>query len=541
MNSCEYYTKDKSIPITKSKILSSENFLSIVFNNIDGNAANFDAFTADLCQYKHQFSIIVIAETNISDAHQNLYQIEGYKSEYLSKFSNKRKGSGLGIYICNQYQFHKIDQLCHCSENLESIFIEITNTEQPITIGVLYHPPNGKLSEFISELEALLRILPQNNVWITGDFNINLLQPKTRTQFEQLIYSYNFVLTISTAAHERNLSPTLIDNILTNSEGSLVKSGILESRTFNHYPIFNFVDSQTKPQSNCKKQLPTYDFCESNIDKFIMHLSDEVSKTRYDYNSEEDFSKFATLVYSKAEEHFRIYANNNGFSKSCRNRLLNPWITSGLINSIHRKCVYYEKWKKSCNKSQKSGNDELYLRYKNYRQKLRKIIKSAKKAYYSKQFENANGNLKKTWNLINSLRGKQSKSNTTSFIVGSKTVENAQDVSNEFNKFFNSIAKKMNAKAFSSELSTPIDSKGFREYLNNGDKITSSMFMEDCSETEIEEIIMNLENDKASDIAIRVLKKCSKYISEHLMKFFNSFMTNGSFPTILIILLSSVQ
>ena len=113
------------------------------------------------------------------------------------------------------------------------------------------------------------------------------------------------------------------------------------------------------------------------------------------------------------------------------------------------KCVYYEKWKKSCNKSQKSGNDELYLRYKNYRQKLRKLIKSAKKAYYSKQFENANGNLKKTRNLINSLRGKQSKSYTTSFIVGSKTVENAQDVSNEFNKFFDSIAKKMNAKAFS--------------------------------------------------------------------------------------------
>ena len=82
---------------------------------------------------------------------------------------------------------------------------------------------------------------------------------------------------------------------------------------------------------------------------------------------------------------------------------------------------------------------------------------------------------------------------------------------NEFNKFFNSIAKKMNAKAFSSELSTAIDSKGFRKYLNNGDKITSSMFLQDCSETEIEETIMNLENDEV----------------------FNCFMTNGSLPTIL--------
>ena len=41
-NSCEYCSKDKFILITKSKILLSENFLSIVFNNIDGNTTNFD-------------------------------------------------------------------------------------------------------------------------------------------------------------------------------------------------------------------------------------------------------------------------------------------------------------------------------------------------------------------------------------------------------------------------------------------------------------------------------------------------------------------
>ena len=75
--------------------------MSVVFNNIDGNASNFDHFVADLSQYRERFDVIAVAETNVSAEHKDLYQIRNYSSEYNSKAYGKNKGSGLAIYISN--------------------------------------------------------------------------------------------------------------------------------------------------------------------------------------------------------------------------------------------------------------------------------------------------------------------------------------------------------------------------------------------------------------------------------------------------------
>ena len=49
------------------------------------------------------------------------------------------------------------------------------------------------------------------------------------------------------------------------------------------------------------------------------------------------------------------------------------------------------------------------------------------------------------------------------------------------------------------------------------------------STTSVDEIIRNFKNDKASDISIFVLKKCSGFISGKLNRFINSFMNDGCF------------
>ena len=81
-----------------------------------------------------------------------MYSICNYKSEYNSKIHDKKKGSGLGLYIHENFQSNRIEKFCQCSSNLESLFIEITNTEQPLTVGVCYRPPNGDLSNSIMKL-----------------------------------------------------------------------------------------------------------------------------------------------------------------------------------------------------------------------------------------------------------------------------------------------------------------------------------------------------------------------------------------------------
>ena len=136
------------------------------------------------------------------------------------------------------------------------------------------------------------------------------------------------------------------------------------------------------------------------------------------------------------------------FIKSSRNRLVNPWITNGLISSINYKNFLYENWKKSKNKKNRLGDSELYEKYKSYRKKLRILVKCAESKFYSEKFDKCNGNSKKTWELINELRGKSvSKTNHSNYVVQGKLVKERRIIADEFNKYFTSLAHNLNENA----------------------------------------------------------------------------------------------
>ena len=89
---------------------------------------------------------------------------------------------------------------------------------------------------------------------------------------------------------------------------------------------------------------------------------------------------------------------------------VNPWNSESIIKSIKTKHKLYKGWKNSINKKDTNGDPVKYSLYKNYRKSLKYIIKNVKKQYYGKQFDESKGNIKKTWNLINALRGKHKES-----------------------------------------------------------------------------------------------------------------------------------
>ena len=49
--------------------------------------------------------------------------------------------------------------------------------------------------------------------------------------------------------------------------------------------------------------------------------------------------------------------------------------------------------------------------------------------------------MRKTWELINELRGKQKKNISSCFKIDSKLVEDKREIADGFNEFFSSIAK----------------------------------------------------------------------------------------------------
>ena len=90
-----------------------------------------------------------------------------------------------------------------------------------------------------------------------------------------------------------------------------------------------------------------------------------------------------------------------------RNSITNPWITKGLINSVAKKARLYFDWhetKTAENPDGDPGKQYIYKEYKNY---LKQAIKAAKAKYYAEKFDKFSNNSKKTWQVINELRGKK--------------------------------------------------------------------------------------------------------------------------------------
>ena len=99
--------------------------------------------------------------------------------------------------------------------------------------------------------------------------------------------------------------------------------------------------------------------------------------------NEESFTVFMKTLTDTIDDCFLIDPEK---IKGRRNRIINPWITSGIISSINRKEYLYSKWKKSVSKKNKCGDLQLYSSYKDFRKKLKGIISHAKKLHYLKKF-----------------------------------------------------------------------------------------------------------------------------------------------------------
>ena len=502
-----------------------------IFNNIDGNASNFDTFVTEISQYRHSFSFIGIAETNVNAEMCHLYKIPGYISEYNKKLSGKSKGSGVGLYIKDCFTYTLMEDLCICTKNLESIFVSITNTDKPQTIGVLYRPPGGVDQEAICEFEEILCKLPDKNVTLLGDFNYNLFDRRVSSCFENSLFSNNMIPVISVATHEKpGCEATLIDNILTNSTDNLIAAGVLESRVSHHFPIFCILDCSAPSSDVADASRIKYDYCETNINKFLDDIC-QITNEKIEY-SEENFENFANKIKALIEENFRIESET--FNRSRRNMLVNPWITPGIIASVKKKEFHYKQWKKSINTLNLLGDFELYTIYTNFRRELKNIIRSAKKSYYCKKFSKVSGNMKKTWALINELRGKANSGIKASFVIDGELVKDKRLISNGFNMFFSSVAKKLNAKLCSSRPTGNDPSPGNNQYKKFFNKrVLGSIFLAPCDNEEIEKIIKSFQNDKASDISILILKKCAPSVSKHLAGFINRCMESGTFPNFL--------
>ena len=510
--------------------------MSIFFQNIDGNKSNFDALVVALERFSNKFPIIALAETNVCSEMSNLFQITDYTPIYQEKLNQKQKGSGVALYIHNSINATIDEQLSQVSENLETLFVTISGETQT-TVGVLYRPPSGDYDTALCELGGILDLVPKQ-AHIAGDFNINLHDTNSKRiqEYENVLFSRGFFPTISTATHEKpGCKPSCIDNFITNDIENVIVSGTIPNPITHHFQIFQIFESSVNKSKSNTKYTQYYDYCNSNVETFVNNLQEEIQNKKID-----DFSSFIDTFDKNLEKTCKLEVPKTS-KRTVQN---NPWITSGIIAAVSHCDNLYDEWCKSRKKICKIGETDnrggmclcdvcsnkryRYTEYKEYRKILKSVRKTAKTKFYTGKFNEKSGDMKKTWEIINNIRGKIKRQIKPQFVINNEKITNRRIIANEFNKYFVSLATTLNeAYNVLGEL-TIHNLPSFADYLPRTN--SSSIYLHDCTANEIENVIMEFQNGKSSDVPIHVVKKSSKVISPVLSTLYNDCIQRGIFP-----------
>jgi hypothetical protein len=514
LNRCESYktcdlnrailsaqSQNRQQNINSSSKSSTIMHFSTYFINIDGNATNFNSLLAELQRIKHQFSVIAIAETNTDQPLQELYQIPGYNNFYQNTMDNKAKGTGVALYVANYLNAEIIENLGGCSPDIESLFVRITHPSCPqsLTCGVIYRPPNSNSQTFLKEYNHICTCLPNTGVRLIGDFNIDLLKLNSisgnglHTQFEESFIKNGLTPLISIPTHRReNCKPSCIDNIFTSDSERVVLSGTIEDQIGDHLPIFEITDIKIEADKRHEKHTKYYEFSNKNLENFVNKLDHDLASM----SASDDFSKFSEIFNSALDSSCKL--DKPKITK--RTPQNNPWISESIKAAIEKKHLLKDDWVNSINKKLNPGGcPTLHKIFTDYRRTLKHVINSAKDMHTCNKINENKHDRKKTWQIINELRGKTKKLIKPCIVIDNKKITDRRVIANEFNNYFNSIASKLNESIIDGNLSGSKFSS-FEEFMMPQNK--NSIFLDDCFTSELLDIIKELDNNKSSDIPI---------------------------------------
>ena len=138
--------------------------------------------------------------------------------------------------------------------------------------------------------------------------------------------------------------------------------------------------------------------------------------------------------------------------------------------------------------------------------------------------ESSYKNTSKIWKVINNITNRQNKDSyfPHRLDVNQKSYTKPLDIVNKLNTHFSNIGKQTSTKTDNS-----------LDYTDNMKNVSNSFFWFDVTETEVFNIIKNLDPNKASGeeyISVKILKKVNNFISPALSELINQAFYEGVYP-----------
>ena len=514
-----YYAEDD---LNDNDIVTSHSYdLAMFHMNIRSLPKNNDALKMYLSSLRIRFDVIALSETWLSAETCELPYISNDYS-HIKMFRDNRRGGGTSLFIHDSCEHHPINELNVSNEYIECIFAELKHTvnSKSTVVGAIYRPPNTDIVSFLDHLSTILshQALHSKNIYLMGDFNINLLNHSTHqhtADFIDMMFQHSLLPMVNRPTRFSNTTNTLIDCLFTNNtEVHSSLTGILLTDISDHLPIIHLTPLRdltkiSTPQNNHKVPIINPNTLNSMSRALLTQDWHHVFNTN---DPEEAFNNFSSIIA-------QAYSNHIPLRQTSKKRHGKPWITSAIMKSIKRKNKLYSIYLKH-----KTHSSLTY--YKKYKNKLSSIIRTAEKSYYNTKLNKNKDNLKNTWKIIKDIIDKnQNKIANLEFKINDRLIKDKQAISEEFNNYFINVGPSLAATIQNSQ-TNPIS------YLDTTVNYPS-IFLSPTSEHELEKIVHELKpaSPGHDNLTTRLIKHIFPTISKPLTHLINRSLETGHVPT----------
>lgn len=394
-NTCKFDNSTDSLDISDSDtsydevshhLKNHQRQLKILHLNMRSLTSKFSNFQLFFNEYRSD--IFAMSETWLRHQ-QDLLEyvtIPGYDTEFKSR--SVKRGGGVGAYIRSGLEYKRRKDIERQSDLLEHLWLDLKG----VLVGIMYRPPNSSTAEWFEHFENVLQFasqIPNKQIIITGDFNIDLLKNADSCVFTytNLLASYGLQQHVQQPTHVTSNSSTLIDHVIC-TEGTPITfcKTIDASEISDHSCVATCFNFKVKVK-------PVYKIIRDEKTFVPEHYLADVSKC--------DFSSIYNLpsVCEKAEMFSRIFTsllNMHVPLKRIRaTKPPAPWLSDDAVNEAYINC------KKCKSKFKKNKKDESFRKnFRNATHILAKAIRRAKRSFFDGFSTN---NTKDLWKSVNRI------------------------------------------------------------------------------------------------------------------------------------------
>ena len=489
--------------------------VAILHYNIRSLLPKVDSLCSLIAQLGNKFDVLCICESWLNTFTSNLAMLDGFDSHHVTRQAGQQ-GGGLCIYTKHGLKSKLIPVFQICLPYLECIGVEFLKNNKKYLCLEMYRPPNHNHNEFLEKCNEIISLIQTNHyteVFICGDLNLDLLNYDSNNYVREFIDNmagFSFLPLISVPTRVTESTHSTIDNIFITCPTNSTAGPILSSLS-DHFPIF-IILKNVLDTPNTDERPRTIRFRPSN-DALVTRFREAIFSYDFDLDDlapDEAWLQFSEKLYQIYDNIFPIQTKNIS-PKSIRK----PWIDATIVRKIKRRDNMYVLLLKQ---------EITRTEFKRFRNKVTKDIRLAKEKYYKNKFDQFRTNLRKTWEIINSVvrPGFSKKSRVDKLSVNGNLTDDKGIIVEHLNEFFSTIG---------SNISESITSN-FEDHKSYLDGTYPDFEIVYSLPSDIDSIItkMKPKSSHLNSIPMKILKQVSPYISPILSFLINKSISEKIFP-----------